>query len=117
MYHRQSPYFVVQLLCHIINSSLVSTNSSEKSDYVVSEPIFVTFSPTTSFDIMEQEIFIPLVMDNINEATEGFFVVIDDQGIADQTLPIELERGGVTLVNIVDDDRKLNNKPDSNGIS
>lgn len=68
----------------------------------------MTFEPTTSFDIMEREISIPLVMDDINEALEGFFLVIDTEGIADQTLDIELERGGVTLVNIVDDDRKFN---------
>jgi hypothetical protein len=51
-------------------------------------------------------VFIPLVSDNFNEAMEGFFMVIVAENISNQALDIDLVRGGVTLVNIVDDDRE-----------
>lgn len=64
----------------------------------------VTFPP--SLTIQEREVFIPLVIDDINEAIEGFFVVVVTENISDPSVTIELVRGGVTLVNILDDDSK-----------
>ena len=63
----------------------------------------VTFGPSS--EIQEQEIRIPVVSDDINEATEGFFVVVLEDDIIGGP-EIILEREGVTLVNIIDDDRK-----------
>lgn len=87
-----------------INSALDSSDPSERSDFIISEPVLVTFSPSNND--RSQEVFFPLVTDDINEAMEGFFVVVIAEGISDQTLDINLVRGGVTLVNILDDDRK-----------
>jgi hypothetical protein len=84
---------------------LDSSDPSGRRDFVTSEPILVTLGP--SFNIQEQMVFIPLVMDNFNEAMEGFFMVIVAENISNQGLDIDLERGGVTLVNIVDDDREF----------
>jgi hypothetical protein len=89
----------------LINSPPIdSSDPSGRRDFAVSEPILVTFGP--SFNIQEQEVFIPLVMDDFNEAIEGFFMVIVAENISNQALDIDLVRGGVTLVNIVDDDRE-----------
>ena len=69
------------------------------------ELITVTFGPSS--EIQEQEISIPVVSDDINEATEGFFVVVLKDGITGGPgVTVDLEREGVTLVNIIDDDRK-----------
>ena len=66
----------------------------------------VIFEPSVSQ--LEETITINLVDDIINEAKEGFFAVIEvvEIGAADnQTLV--LERNGVALVLITDNDRKL----------
>ena len=83
----------------------VSTDPAERTDFVGFELITVTFGPST--EIQEQEISIPVVSDNINEATEGFFVVVlKDDITAGPGVTVDLEREGVTLVNIIDDDCK-----------
>lgn len=82
-----------------------SSDPAGRRDFVQSDPILITFQPSTR--IQEQEVFIPLVQDDINEATEGFFVIVVAENISSEpSLTINLGRGGVTLMNILDDDRK-----------
>lgn len=69
-----------------------------------SEPILVTFTPSTGSQ--DQEVSLPLVNDQINEDYEGFFVIVLSENISDPSIPVELVRDGVTLVRIEDDDRK-----------
>lgn len=82
-----------------------SSDPSGRRDFVRSESIQVTFTPSS--EPQSQRLSIPLVNDDINEAEEGFFVTImsDDIFIPEKT--VELVRGGVTLAKIDDDDRKL----------
>jgi len=67
----------------------------------------LTISPSTNNQ--DREIFIPLVDDDVNEATEGFLLVIRiDEGASD---PRDIEnaeviRNGVALVIITDNDGK-----------
>ena len=73
-----------------------------------SDPILVTFTPSPG--IQDFLVTIPLMNDDINEASEGFFVVIVQENItttSSSEIPITLVRDGVTLVTIEDDDRKF----------
>ena len=66
----------------------------------------VTFEPSVSQ--LEETVIISLVDDSVNEADEGFIIIVklveigtlDDQNLS-------LERNGVALVRIVDDDCKI----------
>lgn len=69
-----------------------------------SGPIFVTFNQSAG--IQGQEVAIPLIDDDINEAPEGFFVVVMEESIAIPETSVELVRNGVTLVKIEDNDCK-----------
>ena len=82
-----------------------SNDPEQRRDFVRSGPIMVTF--TSSFGNQDQEAFIQLVHDDINEAMEGFFVVVVTENITlpDSVSSLSIERG-VTLVRIEDDDRK-----------
>lgn len=64
--------------------------------------ILVTISAGTQ----DQQVAIPLIDDDINEASEGFFVVVVEDDIAIPETSVELVRDGVTLVRIEDDDCK-----------
>ena len=65
----------------------------------------VTFGPGST--IQEQKISIPLITDDLNEATEGFFVVIiKDAIIGSRRENVKMDREGVALVKIIDDDCK-----------
>lgn len=79
-----------------------SSHPSEKRDFTKSGPIQVKFTP--SIGRQDREISIPIINDNINEAEEGFFVMI--MTASTSVGPEDLIRGGVTLVRIRDDDRK-----------
>ena len=81
-----------------------SADPNERSDFIISDPILVTFPP--SIENQAQEVSIPLVQEDINEATEGFFVMVISENISDPTLAVDLVRGGVTLVRISNDDCK-----------
>lgn len=67
----------------------------------------VTFEPSLSQ--VQESVTINLVDDSINEAEEGFVIVIQvvEIGSVDQQGLI-LDRNGVALVRITDNDRKLN---------
>ena len=72
-----------------------------RRDFIRSAPIHVMFTP--SFDPQDQKFSIPIVQDNINEATEGFLAVIE---AVDSIHEVTLIREGVALVSIRDDDSK-----------
>lgn len=67
----------------------------------------VTFEPSLSQ--VQESVTINLIDDSINEAEEGFVIVIQvvEIGSVDQQGLI-LDRNGVALVRITDNDRKLN---------
>jgi len=83
-----------------------SRDPNGRRDFKKSENIQVTFSPSNT--AQDHILHIPLVNDKFNEEIEGFFVIIDVENIAslDDDVMVELVRDGVTLVNIIDDDRK-----------
>ena len=81
-----------------------SADPNGRRDFVRNGPIEVTFTP--SDNIQDQEIFIPITQDDINEATEGFFAILEPVDLLDPTREVTLIREGVTLVNIRDDDCK-----------
>ena len=81
-----------------------SDDPAGRRDFVRNGPINVTFPPSSG--IQDQEVFIPIVQDNINEAVEGFYAVVEPVDLLEPTREVTLIREGVTLVNIRDDDRK-----------
>ncbi len=84
--------------------TLDSANPTGRRDFVRSGPIDVTFTPSDG--VQDQEISIPLIQDEINEAREGFFAVLEPVDLLDSSREVTLIREGVTLVNIRDDDCK-----------
>lgn len=84
-----------------------SLDNNLRKDFVRSTKI-VTFEPSESF--AEKTVLLDLVDDQINEATEGFFAVLqvdDSLAEAEDESNVQFIRNGVALVVIVDDDRKL----------
>ena len=82
-------------------------DGSGRRDFVRNGTIEVTFSP--NINIQQQEIFIPLVNDQINEAEEGFLVIFDQDRFAiinPEVTVQDIIRGGITVVRIMDDDCK-----------
>ena len=66
----------------------------------------ITFEPSVS--PQQQTVTIDLVNDEINEAQEGFYLVISVTEISSADEPnLILERNGVALVRITDNDGKL----------
>lgn len=80
--------------------------SSGKQDFKRNGPTRVTFDPSSTNE--EREIEIPLVDDEINEADEGFVLVIEMEDNGDRESvgeEIKLVRAGVALIRVADDDR------------
>ena len=70
----------------------------------------LTISQSSSYQ--DVEIFIPLVDDDVNEATEGFLLVIGIDELASDPRDVEnseMIRNGVTLAVITDNDGKCAN--------
>ena len=82
---------------------LDSIDPAGRRDFIRSGPIDVTFTP--SDDDQDQRISIPIVKDDINEVTEGFYAIVEPVDILNPMREVILVRG-VTLVRIRDDDRK-----------
>lgn len=82
-----------------------SEDPNERTDFIKNGTIEVTILQGEF--IQNENIYIPLVNDDINEANEGFLVIVDvDKLRLPEGETLELVRDGITLVNIMDDDRK-----------
>ena len=100
-------YIKIIVLLHVSHSvSPDDPSSSGKRDF---EKVAITITFPPSGGIQEQEVFIPLVDDSINEASEEFVVLAELGGNTSRESndDISFIRGGVAVVIIVDDDREL----------
>ena len=84
--------------------SIDSIDDNGRRDFVRNGTIEITFPPSNN--IQEKEVLISLVDDQINEAEEGFLVLVDADNIFIPEEVVDLIRDGVTVVKIVDNDRK-----------
>ena len=64
----------------------------------------VTFAPSTSAETVE--VVISFIDDAINEADEGFLVVVRADAVASNQQNVTLDREGVASVIILNDDRE-----------
>lgn len=92
-----------QLFCMLC----ITVEPSGKQDFVNTTQT-VTFPPSLSVIADEREVLIGIINDDINEADEGFFLVLEieeaSQTDVDNTVFI---RNGVALVIIDDEDSKF----------
>lgn len=96
---------MIILECIMLNINIPDEPDGRK-DFVRNDPIRITFSPSSSY--VEQSVAIPLVNDDINEAEEGFILLIEieDPGNTESTSDdIMLARDGVALIEVTDEDR------------
>ena len=65
----------------------------------------VTFAPSTTAETMS--VVISFIDDAINEADEGFLVVVRADAVASNQQNVTLDREGVASVIIINDDREF----------
>ena len=82
---------------------LDSIDPRGRRDFVNNGVIEVTFPP--SRERISQEIIIPIVDDEYNEAPESFLVLIDPSFRIPEEVP-DILRNGIALITITDNDRK-----------
>ncbi len=88
---------------------VLTVEANGKQDFS-NDVIQVTFPATTAVDQMEQAVTIYFRNDDINEATEGFYLHATIDTAASNAMDVQQAspvRSGVTLININDDDSEL----------
>ena len=91
--------YLVHIQCFIADS----LDSSGRRDFINRGTIYVYFNASNTRQ--SQEVEIPIVNDEYNEASESFLVLIDQSIIIPEEILVFL-RDGIALVTIADDDRK-----------